>query len=410
MKSSHSSASYQSSSDNSSTDVPGCVIEQPHIALVLQGGGALGAYQGGVYQALHESGIEPHWIIGTSIGAINGVLIAGNESHNRLNRLQTFWQRVTQYSRVELQAFERWFCPVDTCGGAWEAFAHWFHNSRVVMYGVPHFFAPNPVGYVNPLLTLGVEKAAYFSADPLRKTLLELVDFEQLGAGDGGPIRLTVGAVNVRTGQMRYFDSRKETLGVDHVMASGALAPAFGAVRIDGDPYWDGGLYSNTPIEAVLDEKPRRHSLIFSTQMWKPYGAEPRSLWEVQGRIKDIQYSSRSESHIERQCQMHRLRHVIRKMAAHMPEDLRNAPVIRELDEWGCSTVMHIVQLNAAPLPGQDQTGDIDFTSKGVERRYQAGYSDAIHAIDTKPWETAVSNPLEGIYVHEINPLANERT
>ncbi|HTV85967.1 MAG TPA: patatin-like phospholipase family protein [Dyella sp.] len=403
MKPYHSPAAVKSPAGRTAA-APSWTIDHPHIVLVLQGGGALGAYQAGVYEALHESGIEPHWIIGTSIGAINGALIAGNESHNRLSRLQAFWKCVTQQPSAALKTMEQWLRSLDAFSPAWEAFAHWQHNSQVVMQGIPKFFTPNPLSCMNPWLSLGVEKAAYYSTTPLRETLLELVDFEQLGAGDGGPTRLTVGAVNVRTGQMRYFDSRREVLGVDHVLASGALAPVFGAVRIDGDPYWDGGLYSNTPIEAVLDDKPRRHSLIFSAQMWKPHGPEPHSIWDIQGRIKDIQYASRSDNHIERQRQLHHLRHVIRELAMHIPEKLREDPAIQELGAWGCSTVMHIVQLNAAPLPGQDQTRDIDFTAQSVELRYQAGYADAMHAIQAQPWKSEQLDSLEGVFVHEVNP------
>ena len=221
------------------------------VVLVLQGGGALGAYQMGVYEALHEAGIEPDWVIGTSIGAINAALIAGNPREQRLARLQQFWEQ------VEL----RW--PPAAALAAL-GMAHLLPNAMTVLSGVPAFFRLNAQALRGVHAELGVEQASYYSTEPLRSTLLSLVDFARIG--DGGT-RMTVGAVNANTGAMRYFDSRELSLGIEHVMASGALPPAFPAVRIDGEPYWDGGIYSNTPIEAVLDDNPRRDSLIFAVNV-----------------------------------------------------------------------------------------------------------------------------------------------
>ena len=276
------------------TGIPGQVV------LVLQGGGALGAYQLGVYEALHEAGIEPDWVIGTSIGAINGALIAGNRPEQRLERLQAFWDHVEQQGSVA--------GPLD-----WLGMGHWLANMTTVLRGIPAFFDAQPGGAARRAgARWASSTASYYSTAPLRDTLAELVDFDYLCDCH---TRLTVGAVNASSGTMRYFDTRKEALGLDHVMASGALPPAFPAVRIDGEPYWDGGIYSNTPIEAVLDDKPRRDSLIFAVNVWHQTGPEPESIWQVMGRQKDIQYASRADSHIARQKQIHRLRHVIRELA-----------------------------------------------------------------------------------------------
>ena len=179
---------------------------------------------------------------------------------------------------------------------------------------------PNPLAWLSAHAQLGVERAAYYSTAPLRDTLADLVDLDRIA---GSHTRLTVGAVNVRNGEMRYFDSRDETVHLDHVLASGALPPAFPAVRIDGEPYWDGGIYSNTPIEAVLDDKPRHDSVIFTVHMWNPEGAEPETLWQVMGRQKDIQFASRARSHIARQKQIHHLRHIIRELAKKLPGKAR---------------------------------------------------------------------------------------
>lgn len=289
--------------------------------MVMQGGGAVGAFHLGVYQALHEGGKEPDWVIGTSIGAINAALIAGNQPHQRLQRLRAFWERV-QSQQGPHHALSVW----PSMAGV----AQWQHNLSVVTQGIPAFFKSHLPAWFNPRQPLGIEKAAFYDTQPLRDTLAELVDFDLLARS---PVRITVGAVNARTGQMRYFDSRREHITADHILASGALAPAFGAVRIEGDPYWDGGLYSNTPIEVVLDDKPRVDSLIFACRLWEPHGDEPQSVWDVQGRLKDIQFASRAESHIERQRQLHRLRHIIRDLAQQVPD----SPHARELAAWAAT-------------------------------------------------------------------------
>jgi NTE family protein len=359
------------------TALPGQVV------LVLQGGGALGAYQVGVYQALHEAGIEPDWVIGTSIGAINAALIVGNPPEERMKKLDNFWQHVEQQRTLA--------GPFD-----WLGMGNLLANMTTVMRGIPAFFEPNLLALRGAQAALGVEQAAYYSTAPLRETLGALVDFNYL---DTCKTRLTVGAVNACSGAMRYFDSRDDTIGLDHVMASGALPPAFPAVRIDGQPYWDGGIYSNTPIEAVLDDKPRRDSLIFAVNVWHQTGPEPESIWQVMGRQKDIQYASRADSHILRQKQIHRLRHVIRELQKQLPAARRNDPEVQELASWGCGTTMHVAHLLAPRIEGEDHTKDIDFTSAGVHARRAAGYADTRRMIERAPW-TAPVDPIEGVVEH----------
>lgn len=354
------------------------------VVLVLQGGGALGAYQVGVYEAMHEAGIEPDWVIGTSIGAINAALIAGNAPQNRMERLREFWGRVEQGASHDMMGF---------LTGLSNASA----NMTTVIQGIPCFFVPNPTAWISSHLPLGAEKAAYYSTAPLRETLAELVEFD---CNSEGHTRLTVGAVNARNGEMRYFDSREESINLDHVLASGALPPAFPAVRIDGDPYWDGGIYSNTPIEAVLDDNPRKDSVIFTVNVWNPEGTEPNSVWEVMGRTKDIQYASRAKSHIARQKQIHHLRHIIRELTKRIPETARKSAEVRELSGWGCGTTMHVARLNAPNLEGEDHTKDIDFTPDGIQARWRAGYSDTRRMLGRAPWMKPV-DPTEGVIIHE---------
>lgn len=344
----------------------------------------MGAYQLGVYEAMHESAIEPDWVIGTSIGAINAALIAGNPPECRFQQLSEFWNRVTNQTRL------------DAAAAIWPGLGKIMANLTTISHGIAGFFQPNPAAYwLGMIAPLGLDHASYYLVAPLRETLNSLIDFDLLNAGHP---RITVGAVSACTGSMRYFDSRDQRLTVEHIMSSGALPPAFPAVRIDGEPYWDGGIYSNTPVEAVLDDKPRRSSVIFSVQMWNPSGPEPDNIWMVSERQKDIQYASRTDSHIERQKQIHRLRHVIRELVKHLPKSERAKPEVQELAAWGCSTTMHLIKLAAPRLEGDDQLQDIDFTPDGIAARRRSGYEDAMHAIAARPWEEGM-DPIEGMTV-----------
>ncbi len=354
------------------------------IVIVLQGGGALGAYQAGVYQALHEAGVEPDWIIGTSIGAINAALIAGNEPAARLDALHEFWRRMTQKSA--------W-----SALGAWPQVAQTFSYWTTVCNGIEGFFEPNHAAFCGPHVPLGPDRAGYYSTAPLEKTLSELVDFSILNRRK---VRLTVGAAHVRTSQMRYFDSRETEIGVKHIAASGALPPAFPAVRIDGELYWDGGILSNTPSEVIFEDNPRRNSLIFAVHLWNPVGGEPSTMWEVMHRQKDIQYSSRVASHINRQLQTHRLRHIIKELAGYVPEDVRSSEAVRELVSYGCPTRMHVVRLLAPSLDHADHTKDVDFSPSGVRQRWSAGYANTMRALEQAPWQGNF-DPLDGVVLHE---------
>jgi NTE family protein len=354
------------------------------VVLVLQGGGALGSYQAGVYQALHEAGVEPDWIIGTSIGAINATLIAGCEPEQRLPRLKEFWKRMEQKPIWDFR---------DVFPGLSERLSYWSTVTR----GITGFFRPNPLAHASDMYVLGPENAGYYTTAPLQRTLEELVDFDRINHGQP---RLTVGAANVRTSQMHYFDSRDETITVKHVMASGALPPAFPAVRIDGELYWDGGILSNTPTEAVFDDNPRKDSVIFSVHLWNPAGSEPTTMAEVFNRHKDVQYSSRIASQILRQQQLHRLRHVINELAALVPDSERNNPAVRELASYGCQTRMHVVRLLAPQLDRETHTKDVDFSPDGIKQRWDAGYAHTRSVLSRKPW-VGEFDPLSGVVFHE---------
>jgi len=354
------------------------------IVLVFQGGGALGAYQVGVYQALQEAGVEPDWVIGTSIGAINAALIAGNPPGERLARMTEFWRRMTHSPLAQ-------YAGMIPGAGALAA------NAMTIAGGLDAFFRPNPWAFLGLQTPLGSELAGYYACDPLERTLGELLDPALLNAGRP---RLTVGAANVQTGQMRYFDSREDVLTVRHVMASGALPPAFPAVRIDGELYWDGGILSNTPVEAVFDDKPRRSGVVFAVHMWAPNGPEPGSIWSVLSRQKDLQYSSRALTHIARQKQIHKLRHVISELAGRLPPEVRQTPEVAELAAYGCGTQMHVIRLLAPALAGDDHAKDIDFSPAGIRARRDAGYAHTVRVLTQQPWDHCV-DPMEGIILHE---------
>jgi NTE family protein len=356
------------------------------IVLVFQGGGALGAYQVGVYEALHEAGIEPDWVIGTSIGAINAALIAGNPVEHRLSRLEEFWRRVER---------GQWMGLLSSAPGIGPFIA----NSATVASGLEAFFSPNPLAFMSALMPLGPEKAGYCSTAPLSATLRDLVNEDALNSG--AP-RITVGAANITTGAMHYLDSRESCIRRQHILASGALPPAFPAVRVDGDLCWDGGILSNTPVEAVFDDHPRHNSLVFSVQLWHPRGAEPSSIWQVMSRQKDVQFASRTESQIARQKQLHMLRHIIAELASKLSEEQRKSNRVKMLASYGCVTRMHVVRLLAPQLGAEDQTKDIDFNREGIRRRRAAGRDDTLRVLESEPWRGEF-DPMEGFIPHELD-------
>ncbi|MFZ2109790.1 MAG: patatin-like phospholipase family protein [Roseiarcus sp.] len=372
--------------DSSGTKVRGAAAPAEasrQTILVFQGGGALGAYQVGVYQALHEAGVEPDWVIGTSIGAINASLIAGNRREDRLDQMNAFWKRVQNAPCLAAASNLPWL------GAA-------MPNLATLLSGISGFFQPNLLAFLGLNTPLASEAAGYYSTLPLRATLDDLVDFSVLNSG---VTRLTVGAANVRTGAMRYFDSREEEISCEHIIASGALPPAFPPVRIDGELYWDGGILSNTPVEAVFDDNPRRNSLVFSVHLWNSDGAEPRTMGQIINRQKDLQYSSRTVTHIKRQKQIHCLRHIIAELAARLPDVEQAQPDVLRMAAYGCLTRMHVVRLLAPTIQNEDHTKDIDFSRSGIRERREAGYADTCRVLEQKPWEGDY-DPLEGFVLH----------
>lgn len=357
--------------------------EYGEIVLVLQGGGALGAYQAGIYEALHRAGLEPDRVVGTSIGAINGALIMGNPREKRLERLREFWRRMEFGGGLPMPGMMR------------PAFSA-FETASLFLTGLPHFFAPNYEALAAPYLqTPG--HAGYYSTAALRSTLESLVEFPHFDSGIG---RLTVGAARISTSEMRYFDSRDIKLRLDHVLASAALPPAFPAVDIDGEAYWDGGILSNSPIEAVFDDKDRRSGLVFVSNVWQARGEAPSRLADVAARQKDVTYASRMESHVERQRQIHRLRHVIAELARRMPAGTKPNAELLALMDYGCMTRMHVMSLNLPPMPAETSLKDVDFSPQTLAARWAEGLQQGSRVVEAAPW-TLPFNPLEGLILHE---------
>ncbi len=281
-----------------------------------------------------------------------------------------------------------------------------FAAMNAITSGLPGFFAPNPMAFMGPKMPLGPDDAAYYSTAPLEKTLTDLIDPDLLAAQSP---RLTVGAANVSSGAMHYFDSKKDTLTIRHVMASGALPPAFPAVRIDGELYWDGGILSNTPVEAVFDDHPRRSGIVFAVHLWRRQGEEPRSIWDVANREKDLQYASRAVNQIKRQRQLHHMRHVVSALAEKLSPEMRNDPEIKALAAFGCKTQMHVVRLLAPRLKNEDHTKDVDFSPNGIDARWQAGLADMRDALALQPW-TKPHDPMEGFVLHDVSKYTLKET
>lgn len=364
--------------------------DKHRIALVLQGGGSLGAYQAGVYQALHEHKLTPDWVIGTSIGAINAALIAGNHPGQCIQRLRQFWDMVAHDDLFDMskvsdlaRQFNIRLASMDT-----------------VVRGAPGFFAPRMLHPFPLGLPVKPEEASFYDTSPLAKTLHSLIDFDYLNA-EGG-MRLTVDAVKVTCGKLVSFDNRKQTIGPEHIMASGALPPGFPAVRVDGELYWDGGLYSNTPLETVLDEEPRVNTLCFMVDLWSASGDEPSTIEEVATRQKDVMYASRSTNHIAHYLELHSLRQMVRELHAQLPENCQRQAA-KALKAVGRESTIHIVRLAYSGRDWNMASKDANFSRGSIQWRWEQGYNDAMKAIAQRGWISFYPEET-GIVVHELVP------
>jgi NTE family protein len=343
------------------------------IALVLQGGGALGAFQGGVYQALAEANLTPDWVAGISIGAINAALIAGNAPEARVGKLRAFWEHVTTPVIVNMPDIVKAFWTGDMARGYLNQFNAW----SALMRGAPHFFEPRPIPpYLHPPGT--IEATSYYDTTALRGTLEGLVDFDRINAGE---MRFSVGAVNVRTGNFAYFDTKTHTIRPEHILASGALPPGFPPVEIEGELYWDGGLVSNTPLQWVVSGDTRQDTLAFQVDLWSARGEAPHDMPEVIGRQKEIQYSSRTRAGTDQFKTIQRVRAALADLFERLPPSELKGEDIELLRSIADRKVYKIVQLIYRSRHYERQSKDYEFSRLSMQDHWQAGYNDAIRTL-----------------------------
>ena len=338
------------------------------VALVLQGGGALGAYQAGVYERLLEEGIEPTWLAGISIGAINCAIIAGNARENRVARLREFWELVSDSHSGAPGAFTG--LPMIDATRAW---VNQLAAGRAFAQGVNGFFEPRvPPPY---LLWNGGGATSYYDTTPLRATLERLVDFDRINAGE---TRLSIGAVNVRSGNFAYFDNASDLIiRPEHIMASGALPPGFDAVEIDGEKYWDGGMVSNTPLDWVLSNSSGLDTQVWQVDLWSAHGELPSDLASVATRMKEIQYSSRTRSATDSLRKVKKLRAALSELLALIPVDVADSLQARLLAGAADATLYNIVELVYRSATYEGQYKDVEFSRRTMTEHWRAGYADA---------------------------------
>jgi NTE family protein len=358
------------------------------IVLVLQGGGALGAYQAGAYETLCEAGEIPTWVAGTSIGAVNGAIVAGNPPERRVQRLREFWERVSS----RLLAW-----PLSNDDNSRRIFNE---TSAVLVAagGALGFFEPRiPPAVLMPQGT--PEAISLYDTEPLRATLEELVDFDLLNSG---AVRLSVGAVQVLSGNMKYFDTQKMRIGPEHIMASGALPPGFPPIEIDGQPYWDGGLVSNTPLEFVLERTgPRDDMVIFQIDLFSAKGCMPENLFDIGQREKEIRYSSRTRLNTDIFREMQTIRRAIRHLRGKVPPELCDNPDWEFLDSVSCDAAVTIVLLIHRRAAYWTQSNDYEFSRYSMEEHWLSGRADVERSLNDPAWKNR-TRPEEGVQVLDL--------
>jgi NTE family protein len=382
---------------------PHRVAEHPpfeRIALLLQGGGALGSYQAGAYQALAEANLEPEWVAGISIGAVNSALIAGNPPEARVEKLREFWEAV---STPPLGV--PYLKSIKIADEFTRRFVNQTRALGILIFGAPHFFEPrlpSPLFWPSHL----ADSVSHYSVAPLRATLERLVDFDRI---NGGNMRFSVGAVNVRTGNFTYFDSTTHRITPAHVIASGSLPPGFPATEIDGDYYWDGGLVSNTPLQWVLDSRPRQDTLAFQVDLWSSDGEMLRDLTETDLRQKDIQFSSRTRAATDQYKKAQKLRLAVAQLIKELPDELREHASVKMLEAEADEKVCNIVQLIYHAKKYEGIAKDYEFSRRTMEEHWQAGYDDAVRAL-SHPEVLQRTDKMEGVRTFDFSQRDRQRS
>ncbi|WP_439409132.1 DUF3734 domain-containing protein [Bradyrhizobium sp. DASA03076] len=362
------------------------------IALLLQGGGALGAYQAGVYEALDEASIQPDWVAGISIGAINAAIIAGNPPESRVDRLRDFWTQVTSTAPWEWSALSDWAKTDST-----RNLINQMSAGLAATCGATGFFSARPI---LPWLQPGgaSDATSIYDTRALRTTLERLVDFDRLNAG---LTRFSAGAVNVRTGNFVYFDNTTHTIQPEHIMASGALPPGFPAVEIEGEHYWDGGLVSNTPLQWVIETDAPQDMLAFQVDLWSARGQLPRNMAEVVTRHKEIQYSSRTRASTDQFKRVQRLRRALTDLLGRLPEDLTQHEDVKLLSTAVCRNVYNIVHLIYRARNHEGHSKDYEFSRLSMQDHWRAGYHDALRTL-RHPEVLARPTSPDGVFTFDL--------
>jgi NTE family protein len=347
---------------------------QAQRVLVLQGGGALGSYQAGAYQALCHHDFEPKWVAGISIGAINAAIIAGNPREQRIARLKEFWEMVSSGSPMP-------WAPLVRSDQARSVFNE-TSAALIATFGVPGFFTPRfPPAPVWPAGT--PQSQSYYDTSPLRATLERLVDFDRINS-DG--IRLSVGAVNIKTGNFEYFDNTRQKIGPEHIMASGALPPGFPPIEIDGQHYWDGGIVSNTPLDYVLEQERDSDLLIFQVDLFSARGAVPETVLEAAEREKDIRYSSRTRMNTDMNRRLHNAKKAVRELITKLPPEFKDDPLVLHLNEAAKENTVTVVHLIYRSKVHEASSKDYDFSRLAMVEHWAAGERDVYASMSHPEW------------------------
>jgi NTE family protein len=380
----------------------GEILERPPfecIALLLQGGGALGAYQAGVYEALAEVHLHPDWVAGISIGAINAAVIAGNPVEARVERLREFWESITSSPIwcVPMAANDSECSPFVARGDLARALANQVNAGMALVHGAPGFFQPRWIlPWLQPSGT--PEAISYYDTAMLKSTLERFVDFDRINAGE---MHFSVGAVNVRTGNFVYFDNEHHTIGPEHVMASGALPPGFPPVEIDGEHYWDGGLVSNTPLQWVLDNKTRKDTLAFQVDLWSARGHPPRTMAETMTRQKEIQFSSRTRASTDNFRYTQKLRKALSGLIEKLPTTLQDSPELDILRPEASHKVYSLVQLIYRSKEYEADSKDYEFSRASMEEHWRSGYYDTSRTL-RHPEVLRRPTNADGVFVFDL--------
>lgn len=366
-----------------------------HVALLLQGGGALGAYQAGVYEGLIDNGIEPNWVAGISIGALNCAIIAGNPPDKRVQRLHEFWDTICSppslsaaLSQTPMNMFASMMTPMQDM---MQGFGQTMLSSMAAM----HALVQGQEGFFKPRLFApgggAPDTTSFYDTSPLISTLERLADFDRINSGE---TRVSLGSTNVATGNFVYFDNKDIVLTPKHFLASGSLPPGFPATEIDGEYYWDGGCVSNTPLEYVLSSTPRRDTLAFQVDLWSARGSLPTDVLQVNERMKDIQYSSRTRTVTNAVHLAQTMRRALTDTVNRIPEHIRKA------DPWFDQMVHHMMgaRFNVIHLIYQNKQTeghykDYQFSAESMRMHWQTGVHD-MH--ETLAYPQCLAMPAEG--------------